>query len=303
MKVLLTGASGFLGKHVLKLLVGYPLRLLVLPDDQALPELQRYAETVTADITLPESLPSALDGVTHIVHLAGYVNGGRGPIEKFMSINAQGTFNLAQAAIDAGATQFIYTSSITVYGHTQGAHEAFPLVPTPGYPASKIQAENALSQLLPEKATILRLPLVLGAGDNGFMCPVIHAFRQSGKVVIIGSGHAPWSVLAANDAARAIVLCLSKLETLGCTYNVLGETITNGELLRAIGDEANCSKKFYFPYCAAWIVAALTELIGRDGLTREQVRALSHPLSMNGDRFARLGFFWKNVLARGITAG
>ncbi len=63
MKILLTGASGFLGQHVLKLLVVYPLRLLVLPDDPSLPELQRYAETVTADITLPENLPNALDGI------------------------------------------------------------------------------------------------------------------------------------------------------------------------------------------------------------------------------------------------
>ena len=90
-----------------------------------------------------------------------------------------------------------------------------------------------------------------------------------------------------------------------CTYNVLGETITNGELLRAIGNEANCSKEFHLPYCVAWIVAALTELIGRDGLTREQVRALSHPLSMNGDCFAKLGFFgktpWQAALRQAST--
>ncbi|MBC8548342.1 MAG: NAD-dependent epimerase/dehydratase family protein [Candidatus Brocadiales bacterium] len=293
MKILLTGASGFLGRHVLKELENYPLRLLVLPDDHTLPEIQKYAETVTADITSPESLPPVLDGITHVVHLAGFVNGGSGPNEKFMAVNAQGTFNLAQASLEAGVTHFIYTSSITVYGHSQGADEESPPVSTPGYPASKIQAEKALNQLLPEKATILRLPLLLGAGDKGFMYPAIDAFRQSGRVVIIGSGNAPWSVLAASDAARAITLCITESDTHGCTYNVLGENITNAKLLRAIGKMANCSRETHLPYYVAWTAAALNELIGGDGLTRSQVRALSRPLSMKGDRFAKLGFHTK----------
>ncbi len=305
MKILLTGASGFIGQYVLKELDGYPLRLLVLPNDHALPELQKFAETVTADITQPESLPRALDGVTHIVHLAGYVNGGRGPIDKFMAINAQGTVNLTQAAREAGVTHFIYTSSITVYGHTQEVDEESPPVSTPGYPASKIQAEKTLRQLLPEKTTILRLPLVLGAGDQGFISPAIDAFRKSGKVVIIGSGKAPWSVLTASDAAKAIALCITVPVTRGRTYNVLGETITNGELLRAIGRMANCAREIHLPYYIAWTAATLHELIGGDGLTRTQVRVLSRPLSMNGARFAELGFLkkttWQEALLQSGT--
>jgi len=305
MTILVTGASGFLGRHVLAQLVGQPLRLLVLPDDPAWPEIQAQAEVVTGDVTRPESLPPALEGVTQVVHLAGYVNGGRGPAEAFMTVNAQGTANLAQAASAAGVAQFIYTSSITVYGYVREADEAAPLVPTPGYPASKIHAEQSLRQLLPAQATILRLPLVLGAGDTGFMCPALHGFRQAGRVVLAGSGQAPWSVLAASDAARAIALCLAKPETRGSTYNVLGETITNGELLRGIGAGANCTKEIRLPYGVAWVAAALTELAGRDNLTRAQVQALSQPLSMKGDRFARLGFVaqtsWREALARAIA--
>jgi len=158
---------------------------------------------------------------------------------------------------------------------------------------------------LPAQATILRLPLVLGAGDTGFMCPTLYGFRQAGRVVLIGSGQAPWSVLAASDAARAIGLCLARPETRGCIYNVLGETIPNGELLRAIGAGANCTRETRLPYVVAWVMAALTELAGRDGLTRAQARALSQPLSMNGDRFARLGFVpktsWRESLARAIA--
>ena len=305
MTILVTGASGFLGRHVLAQLAGQPLRCLVLPDDPALPEIQEQAEVMTGDVTRPESLPPALEGITQVVHLAGHVNGGSGPAETFMAVNAQGTANLAQAARAAGVAQFIYTSSITIYGYVRDADEEASLVPTPGYPASKIHAERSLRQLLPAQATILRLPLVLGAGDTGFMCPALQGFRQAGRVVLVGSGQVPWSVLAASDVARAVALCLTEPETRGSTYNVLGETVTNGELLRSIGAGVNCTQEIRLPYGVAWVAAALTELAGRDGLTRAQVQALSRPLSMRGDRFARLGFVaqtsWHEALDRGIV--
>jgi len=305
MTVLVTGARGFLGRHVLAQIADQPLRLLVLPDDPALPEFEKHAEVVTGDVMRPESLPPALEGVTQVVHLAGYVNGGRGPESTFMAVNAQGTANLARAAQAAGIAHLIFPSSITVYGAVQDADESAPLVPTPGYPASKIRAEQALRQLLPAQATVLRLPLVLGAGDTGFMCPALQGFRQAGRVILIGSGRAAWSVLAAADAARAIALCLARPETCGGTYNVLGETVTSGELLRAIGTGANCTRELRLPYAVAWLIAALTELLGRDGLTRQQVRGFSQSLSINGDRFGELGFVaktsWHDVLAEGIA--
>lgn len=303
--VLLTGASGFLGRHVRRELVGGRLRLLVLPDDPALPELQEEAEVVTGDVTRPESLPPALQGVTHILHLAGFVNGGQGPAQTFMTVNAQGTANLARAAREAGVGHFIYPSSITVYGLVREADEEAPLAFTPGYPASKIRAEGALRQWLPDQATILRLPLVLGAGDTGFMCPALRGLRQAGRVILIGSGEAPWSVLAAEDAARALALCLAQPQTRGRTYNVLGETITNGQLLRAMGAGVDCTREIRLPFVVAWAIAALTEVAGRDGLTRDQARALSRPLSMKGDRFAQLGFRpetgWQEALAQAIA--
>jgi nucleoside-diphosphate-sugar epimerase len=302
MRILVTGASGFLGRHVLAQLTGQPLWLLVLPDDPARARLGEYGQVVTGDVTRPESLPPALEGVTHVVHLAGYVNGGRGPARTFMAVNAQGTETLAQAAEAEGVAHFVYPSSIAVYGHACDADESAPLVHTPGYPASKIHAERALRRHLLPQATVLRLPLLLGAGDTGFLCPVMRRFRRAGRALIVGSGQAPWSVLAASDAARAIALCLAEPKTRGFTYNVPGETITNGKLLRAIGQEATCKREVRVPYVVAWMMAALAELAGRDDLTRAQVRALSRPLSMHGDRFAQVGFVartnWRDALAQ-----
>jgi dihydroflavonol-4-reductase len=303
--ILVTGASGFLGRHVLARLEGHALRLLVLPDDPALSEMNKRAEVIVGDVTQPQSLRPALEDVTQVVHLAGYVNGGRGPATTFMEVNAQGTANLAQAAAQARVKHFIYPSSITVYGYVHDADEAAPMVSTPGYPASKIEAEWNLRELLPAQVTVLRMPLLLGAGDTGFLCPVLRSFRQAGRTVIVGSGQVSWSVLAATDAAEAIALCLAKPETRGRTYNVVGQTIISGTLLRAIGMGANCTRETRLPYLAAWASATLAELTGRDGLTHPQLLALSKPLSMHGDRFARLGFVartgWREALDQGIA--
>jgi hypothetical protein len=89
------------------------------------------------------------------------------------------------------------------------------------------------------------------------------------------------------------------------TYNVLGETVTNGKLLRAIGKGAGCEKETRLPYVVAWFMAALAEALGQDGLTRAQVRALSRPMSFRGDRFGEMGFVaqtgWQEALERGCA--
>lgn len=304
MTILITGASGFIGRHVIAHLRERPLRALVLPQDPALPVLREQCEVVLGDLTRPDTLPAAVAGVKQVVHLAGLVKGGRGAPEEFMALNAQGTAHLARAAQQADVAHFLYPSSITVYGHVADATEEHPLVATPGYAASKIGAEQALRTHLHQRSTILRLPLVIGAGDEGFMCPALAGIRQMGRVVVIGSGRALWSVLGAQDAARAIAFALDHPETRGHTYNVAGETVTNGALLRAMGAGVGVYKQLRLPFRLAWLLAWLAERSGRGGLTREQVKALSRPLSLRGDRFAALGFrprvSWRQALEEAV---
>lgn len=301
MTILLTGATGFLGQHILPMLEGRDIRFLLLPDD---PFDVEGAAVVRVDLREPGDLIPALSGVRTVIHLAGLVNGGVGDPADFMQTNAQGTTALAQAARDAGVERFIYSSSITVYGLVSGALEDHPLELTPGYAQSKIEAENALRDFLPDQLTILRFPLVIGAGDTGFMLPAVKGYHEAGRVVVIGSGKQPWSVISAHDAARALVFALDHPETRGQVYNVTGATITNGALLEAIGEEAGCEKVTRLPYALAVGVAALGELTGNAALSRDQARALSSPLSSDASRFEALGFQpevdWRDALRDGV---
>ncbi|GAB4483012.1 MAG: hypothetical protein Kow00124_32230 [Anaerolineae bacterium] len=297
-----------MGRHVLALLAerGQTARTLLLPGDPAAEGIAAQGfEVVYGDITEAASLGPALAGVRQVLHLAGLVNGGRGDPADFMRVNAGGTENLAHAAAEAGVEHLVYSSSITIYGLVRDAREDHPLEATPGYPASKIAAEEHLRAILPEQHTILRLPLVIGAGDAGFMLPAVQGFRQSGQAVVVGSGQQPWSVLAAHDAARALLFALDHPETRGGLYNVNGATITNGELMQALGEAAGCTRTLRLPYALAWSVALLGELMGQGPLTRDQTKALSSPLSFDGSRFAALGFEagvdWRDALTAGVN--
>lgn len=100
-------AQGFIAR-------GRPVRALCLPGDPAAATLARLgAQVIQADITRPESLAGALDGVSVVFHLAAVLlSPGREDV--FQAVNADGTRNLVRAAEAAGAGHFIYVSSISV---------------------------------------------------------------------------------------------------------------------------------------------------------------------------------------------
>lgn len=306
MTILVTGATGFLGRHLLPLLAGRRVRVLVLPGDPERDHLQTMpVEIVEGDVTVLPTLIKPLHGIRQVIHLAGLVNGGQGNPEDFIRVNTQGTANLARACRMAGVEHFVYSSSTTIYGSGADVHEDAQLQPTPGYPISKIKAEHALRELLGNSSAVLRFPLVLGASDRGFMRPTVHAFQKIGRVIIIGSGREKWSVISAGDAARALIMAIDKpLETRGQTYNVTGALTTNGELLQAIGAGAGCRQIVHIPISLAMGIARLSELLHWQVFTRDQVLALSGPLFANSSRFEALGFTpesnWRTVLAEGV---
>ena len=116
MKIFVTGAGGFLGRHLLAVLAeaGHATTSLLLPTETA-PEV---ATTVLrGDLTDPMDWADALGGHDAVVHLAGVVGYGvsRAACE---AVNVAGTAYLADAARRAGVRRFVHLSSVSVYGRT-----------------------------------------------------------------------------------------------------------------------------------------------------------------------------------------
>ena len=183
MQVLVTGASGFIGSQVARVLAqkGFKLRLL-LRKTSSLENLEGLNfETAYGDLNDVDALRQAVRGVDYVVHLAGIITAKN--FREFYRYNAEGTKNLAQACVDeqlSGSThikRFIYISSLAAAGPSGASNNQGILGPilrteeeTPApvshYGRSKLQGEIDLKALAEFPVTVIRPPVVYGPRDK-----------------------------------------------------------------------------------------------------------------------------------------
>lgn len=205
MKILLTGASGFLGKVLQQRLSKH----------HEVHTLGRSAEsTWQQDLTheLPE-LP-LYDMVIHAAGKAHVVPKTKEEERAFFQINHLGTKHLLKALERNPPRSFVFISSVAVYGREEGMHitEDIALDGTTPYALSKIKAEEevqAWSQRFHVASIILRLPLIVGAEAPGNLGSMLKAIRK-GYYVRIGRGETRRSMVLAQDVVEFIPSLLQK---------------------------------------------------------------------------------------------
>jgi dihydroflavonol-4-reductase len=174
-RVLVTGATGFIGSHLTRRLLEEGHEVWVLSrqpiQNPLFPELKKVHRVCIGDITNPESLQPAVAGVQTIFHLAGFIAYKKADREKMELINVQGTKNLLSAAEKAGVEKFVYMSSVVTIGAgfspTEILHEdsIYNLEHLHlGYSETKLAAEKAVMKS-PLYNVILNPSTVYGAGD------------------------------------------------------------------------------------------------------------------------------------------
>jgi nucleoside-diphosphate-sugar epimerase len=216
-KVLVTGASGFLGSHIAETLVvaGHEVRLL-LRRTSSREFLRVPFEEVIGDVAEAASLEPAVAGVDAVVHAAGLVK-ARSETE-FAQVNELGTASLAAAAERAAPTleRFIYVSSLSARGPGDGSADTGPVS---AYGRTKLAGEIALRRTrLADRTCIFRMPVIYGPRDPALV-PLFRGARLR-VAPLLNGGRNLISIVYVADAASAIVGALeSGAATGGKTYS------------------------------------------------------------------------------------
>jgi len=266
-KVLITGASGFVGYHLIKEALQNNLEVFAAVRKSSnishLSEFDiQYTDLAYND---PELLKKEIQEkkYDYIIHAAGVTRART--IAEYNTINAQYTFNLAQAVVDSGVKvkKFVMVSSLAAIGPlstiTGIIDEETTPNPVTAYGASKLLAEQKLTTIGELNYTILRPTAVYGPRDTG----IFIFFKQLSKRIegYIGRGQQRLSFIYVTDLARACVAALTKGEKKA--YNLSdGKSYTKYDL----GAEARKTLtgktfKFHIPVNFMKLVATLAEKV------------------------------------------
>jgi len=291
-KVLVTGASGFLGSEIVRLAsaMGWRVRVLVRNPQKHVDGV----ETVQGDIADSVVLCRACEGVSAVVHAAGlaHVFGSAAKdFARFHAVNATGTAKLIDAAVEAGVPHIVLVSSVSVYGDYLGTKcdETAPCHPKGPYATSKWQAEiEGTERILAAQAslTILRMATIYGEGDRGNVAKLIGALGQ-GQFIWPGSGLNQKSLIYKQDAARACLAALERPVSGTEIFNVTAQPATMREIVAAICHALGRPiPRFGIPSAVLETAAAIFHWIGDPGQLGQRLRKFVHDDVYDGAKFA-----------------
>ncbi|MEM9234385.1 MAG: complex I NDUFA9 subunit family protein [Pseudomonadota bacterium] len=217
------GASGFVGRHVVRELAsrGWRVRAAVRRPANAnfLRPLGKVGQIdiVQANIRYRPSISGALDGATAVVNLVGIL-AGEGQ-NNFDGVQAAGARNVAEMATKAGITNLVHISAIGADSDSES-----------DYARTKAEGEEAFRDYAPE-TTILRPSIIFGPQDD-FFNRFAGMARTSPALPLIGGGKTKFQPVYVDDVADAVAIALEDSQYNGKTYELGGpEVMTFKELM------------------------------------------------------------------------
>ena len=277
--ILVTGASGFVGRHVTRELVagGASVRALVRSARGAATLKGVDCDLVRGDVTDPASLRAAARGVRTIVHLVAIIEGSPATFERVM---AAGTGNLVEAARECGVRRLVLMSALGT-----GPAATVP------YFRAKWAAEQAVASSGVEHV-VLRPSFVFGA-DGGALPRFLRIAKLAPVTPVLGPGTQRVQPIWIDDLVRAVHLAL-EADAVGTPIELGGpDAVTWNDLWARLKTALGTHRPaLNLPFWLARGPAALLEKVPNAPLTRDQLRMLEGPdniVTDGGASMRRLG--------------
>ena len=268
MKVLVTGATGFIGRHLVQRLLreGYRLRALVRLETDSGWLDAHGVEVVRGDVCNAHVVECVVGGCQVIYHLAARTSHGNQSVKDTYPVNVEGTANVARAALKAGVHRLVLASTTGVYGFTPNReiNELTKVNPYSAYTISKVQAERLVLSHherdgLP--VVIARITSVFGPGYKTWI-PLFQAIA-AGQFRMLGSGDNYRHPGEVSDIVEGLFLCGTVKGIEGRTYLFAGnEPILLRDMIQLIQGELRApALKRAFPAMPLRLYKLLNEVV------------------------------------------
>jgi nucleoside-diphosphate-sugar epimerase len=275
MKVLVTGASGFIGSELMVRLVGDKQYDSLGAGRRLLTGSAASNQITVGEIDSNTDWSAALLGVDVVVHAAARAHimddKVADPLAEFRKINVDGTINLAKQAARAGVKRFVYISSIKVNGENNELGRFYTAddkpAPLDPYGISKMEAEHGLQAIAMEtgmEVVIIRPPLVYGPSVRGNFASMLKWVRK-GLPLPLGAIHNKRTLVALDNLVDLIITCIQHPAAANQVFLAGdGEDLSTTELLHRVAKAmGQTSRLIPVP---VWLLQAGTALLGKKGM-------------------------------------
>ncbi len=274
---LVTGAAGFLGRHLVHSLHERGDRVraidIVVPKD-----LTDEAEWIAVDVQDAKAIASACEGMDVVYHLASLIPQRKANVETMRAVNVGGTKNVLEEARNAGLRRAVYLSSVEIFGVPKiiPCPEEEELAPLGEYGRNKIDAErlcfDAYAKGFP--VVILRPPTITGPGLNDpFILSLVSDLHKGKPVTLVGKGTNKFQFMHVDDVVKACLLASAHPDAPGEAFNIGGKDVpTLKELVQQVATAVGSpSKVRLVPTTLAKIGIAILRKFGAAPLEPEHL--------------------------------
>lgn len=285
MSILLTGASGFVGKGIIRGSVDHGVGAFRFVY-RKLPLVKSCDLAIISEIDGETDWSGALDSIGVVIHAAARAHvlheSCSNPLDAFRKVNVAGTLNLAAQAAQAGVKRFIFISSIGVNGNinTRPFSEDDEPNPSDPYAQSKWEAERGLWEIQHEtdmEVVIIRPPLVYGPNAPGNFGSLVRLVEK-GVPLPLGAIHNRRSLVALDNLVDLVITCIDH----PAAGNQLflagdGQDLSTTELLRGVG-EAMGKPARLIPVPAGMLMVGAS-LFGKNAIAQRVLGSLQVDIS------------------------
>lgn len=289
MNILLTGATGFVGKEILNQLcenTEFNVRISIRHPLI----IKNNIPTFIKDLTETEDWSSALDNIDCVIHSAARVHimneTSSNPLSEFRKVNVEGTLNLARQAVAKGVKRFIFISSIKVNGEETQLGQPFQAdiapAPSDAYGISKYEAECGLFKLAKQtglEVVVIRPVLVYGPDVKANFRSMLKWVNR-GVPLPLGAIVNKRSLVSLDNLVDFVIVCIHHLKAANQVFLVSdGEDLSTSEILEKITIALGKKNKL-IPVPVLWI-KLVCFLLGKKNIVQRIFSSLQVDISKN----------------------